>query len=514
MKKPALLFPEQRLYLIILLIAGALMTLAYAPFNHSWLVFILLAIMFYGWSKVSARLAFVQGWIFGLGMQGTGVSWIYYSLHYHGGSPPFLAVLMIFLLSAYLAIYPAMAAYLVNRFCKSSKTVIRLLLLYPVAWALMEWLQGIVMTGFAWMQPGYTQIDWPLAGYAPVLGNHGVGLLIALTAGCLVLLVTHSSKWKLALVVTSVLWLTGFALKQVMWTDAIDEPIRVSLIQGNIAQDLKWKREMLAPTLKLYRNMSLQEKDVDLIIWPETAVPGYLHRMQAYLKGMSSAMKKQNTDLLTGLFIQDAEQGRYYNGLINVNGGEYRKRHLVPLGEYIPLRFLASFFNRWIDIPMSDIASAEDNQPLLRAAGQPLGVSICFEDAFSRDVRKDLPEATMLVNVSNDAWFEDSHESAQHHAIARMRALETGRPMLRATNTGISAVIGPRGEVITQSPPFEPHVLRATVQPMQGRTPYIYWGDYLLLLSGVLVLGGFAIVGRKRVERKPVERKRAARKRA
>jgi apolipoprotein N-acyltransferase len=486
----ALLNHESRLFPLVNLIAGALVTLAFAPFNQVWLIYLMTAVLFYGWSVSTPKQALINGWLFGLGLQCSGVSWIFYSLHYHGGSPSILAALMIFLLSAYLSIYPALAGFLINRYCKVS-AVIKLMVLFPVAWALFEWLQGIVMTGFAWMQLGYTQIDLPLAGYAPVLGNHGVGLFVAMTSGFIALVFTRSTAWKKWLVPVIAVWVLGFVLKQVTWTEATGEAIRVSLVQGNIPQSDKWRREMRQPTLVRYKGLSLQQKDTDLIIWPETAMPGYVHTLQAYLDDVSQSMKQRDIDLLTGIFIKDLEKGRYYNSLINVHGGEYRKRHLVPLGEYIPLRFLVSFFNSWVKIPMSDIDVGDDDQPLLRAAGQPLGVSICFEDAFARDVRKDLPEATLLVNVSNDAWFEDSHESYQHHEIARMRALESGRYMLRSTNTGISSVIGPHGEVVSQAPNFKVHVLNASVQPMTGATPYVLWGDYFLLLTGLSVIGWF-----------------------
>lgn len=472
---------------LLYLIAGALVTLAFAPFNQIWLVYVTLALLFYSWSVSTPKQALINGWLFSIGLQCSGVSWIFYSLHYHGGSPSMLAVLMIFLLSVYLSVYPALAGFLVNRFCKTN-TTIKLMVLYPVSWAMFEWLQGIVLTGFAWMQIGYTQIDLPLAGFAPVIGNHGVGMFVAVTSGLIVLVVSQSRDWRKWLAPVVVLWFVGFVLKQVAWTESTGEPVRVSLVQGNVAQDVKWKREMRQPTLNRYRSLTLQLKDTDLIIWPETAMPGYVHTLQAYLDEVRQSMEERETDLLTGIFIKDPDKGRYYNSLISIHGGEYRKRHLVPLGEYIPLRFLASFFNRWIKIPMSDIDVGSDDQPLLRAAGQPLGVSICFEDAFARDVRKDLPEATLLVNVSNDAWFEDSHEPYQHHAIARMRALESGRYMLRSTNTGISSVIGPHGEVLSLAPQFKVHVLNATVQPMKGATPYVFWGDYFLLL---MCIGGF-----------------------
>ena len=487
---------EFRFLPLLSLLAGALTALAFAPFDQVWLIYLLTAFLFYVLLQSSPKKALLHGWLFGVGMQCSGVGWIYFSLHYHGGSPTLFAFLLIFFLSAYLSIYTALAGFFVNRFCKTSNAV-KLILLYPMSWALFEWLQGIVLTGFSWQQLGYTQIDLPLSGFAPLIGSHGVGLLLAMTSGALVLLLIDSSLRKKAALFLLGLWLTGFLLKQISWTEVSSDEIKVALIQGNIEQSLKWKRELKIPTLQRYKQISLEQKDVDLIIWPETSIPGFQHQLGDYIEDLSREMKKTETDLLAGIFIRDMDTRYYYNSLINVNGGEYRKRHLVPLGEYVPLRSLIEFFNRFMKIPMSDIASGDYEQPLLRAAGQPLGVSICFEDAFARDVRKDLPEATLLVNVSNDAWFDGSHEPFQHHAIARMRALESGRFMLRATNTGISSIIGPKGEEIAVSPQFEVSVLKASVQPMKGATPYILWGDLMLVLTSLGVLGFFAFKARR-----------------
>jgi apolipoprotein N-acyltransferase len=489
-KRLPVFLAESRFSLLLSLLAGALTVLAFAPFNQAWLIYPLIAFLFYSWSLSSPKRTLLQGWLFGVGMQCTGVSWIYFSLYYHGGSPSLFAVLLIFFLAACLSIYTALAGYCVNRFCHVANPV-KLILLYPMAWALFEWLQGIVLTGFSWQQLAYTQIDSPLSGFAPLIGGHGVGLMLAMVSGSIVLLILDSGWRKKALVLFLGIVLSGFVLKQISWTDATGDEINVALIQGNIPQSLKWKQESKYPTLQRYKQISLEQKDVDLIIWPETAMPGFQHSLKSYIAGLSRAMQKTETDLLAGIFIRDFDTGRYYNSLINVNGGEYRKRHLVPLGEYVPLRSLIGFFNHFVKIPMSDIDSGDYDQPLLQAAGQPLGVSICFEDAFARDVRKDLPEATLLVNVSNDAWFDGSIEPFQHHVIARMRALESGRFMLRATNTGISSIIGPKGEEIAVSPQFETHVLKASVQPMKGATPYILWGDWLLVLSCLAVLGGF-----------------------
>ncbi|MCK4675328.1 MAG: apolipoprotein N-acyltransferase, partial [Gammaproteobacteria bacterium] len=268
--------------------------------------------------------------------------------------------------------------------------------------------------------------------------------------------------------------------------------VRVSIIQGNIPQNVKWKLHKKQSTMDLYRDLSLEQQDVDLIIWPETAVPDYWYRVVPYIQNLHIEMEKRNTELILGIFVK-SDKKRLLNSVLNSNGQVYSKRHLVPLGEYIPLRFLIEFFNRFVKIPMSDIASGDEDQPLLHAAGIPLGLSICFEEAFARDVIKDLPQAKLLVNVSNDAWFEDSIEPHQHHAIARMRALETGRYMVRSTNTGITSIIGPHGEVIKQLPQFEVGVLKGEVQPLSGSTPFVRWGDWLIVGLCSLLLLGFIV---------------------
>lgn len=477
------------LWPLISVVSGAVTTLAFAPFDLYWLGFFTVAATFTIWHRLPAKQAAISGWLFALGLQCTGVSWIFYSLHYHGATPVFFAVILIFLLCSYLSLYMALAAYVVNRYLPGH-VALRLLLFYPASWVVGEWLQGYVMTGFAWMQLGYTQIDTPLSGFASVLGNHAVSGLLCLTAGALVLIFYSAQKHHriVAALTVLLLFLLGGWLKTVDWTVPDGEQLSVSVIQGNIAQKDKWKLYMKQPTFDLYRKMTLAEKDVDLIVWPETAIPDYKHRVSAYLQNLAKQMDQTDTELLLGIFVKN-EEDRVLNSVINLRGGIYSKRHLVPLGEYIPLRFLIEFFNNWVKIPMSDIDSAPADQALLTVADIPLAVSICFEEAFSRDVIRDLPEAKILVNVSNDAWFEDSHEPHQHHAIARMRALETGRYMIRSTNTGITSFIDPHGEVIESLPQFETAVLRGKIQPMSGATPFVLWGDWLMVgLCSLLLL--------------------------
>jgi len=471
---------------ILMLGCGALLPLSFAPYDFFWLQFPLIAFAFYACLEQKNIVAFRRGFLFGLGWFSHGIYWLFYSLYFHGGMPAPVAVITIVLLSAYMALFPALAFYLANRFIKTSKLNM-LVLVYPISWMLFDWLRGYFLTGFPWVQIGIAHIDTYLAGYAPLIGGLGVGFLVTVISGLLLASILKLNL-KVTLPAMVMVYVMGFLLSLFNWTDAVDEPIKVSMIQGNIPQSEKWKKNNYRSTLQMYRELTQQHWDSDLIIWPETAIPGYKSRVPYYLEQLSKEAEATDTDVMLGLFTQDAQKKRYYNSMITLDDQIYLKRHLVPLGEYFPLRPLLGFFAQWVNIPMSDIDSGKDEQPLIKAAGQKIGLSICFEDAFDRSVLLDLPEATLLVNVSNDAWFEDSSQPWQHHQIARMRALETGRVLLRVTNTGVSSVIDRNGDVLQQVPQFERHVITAKVQAYKGATPYVLWANYLLIISGLFVV--------------------------
>ena len=277
----------------------------------------------------------------------------------------------------------------------------------------------------------------------------------------------------------------------------------VVLVQGNVSQDVKWLAEQRGPTLMRYLTLTRRHWGVDLVVWPETAVPAFYHVAQSFLDELGAEADRHGTALLTGIAVQDPEDGRYYNSVITVGGndGIYRKRHLVPFGEFLPLVDLLGPIVDFMKIPMSDFSAGPPEQPLLNVAGQRVGVSICYEDTFGEEVIEALPDATLLVNVSNDAWFGDSIAPAQHLQMARMRALETGRYLLRATNTGISAIIGPQGEIIGRSPQFEAHDLKGSVQGMTGMTPYARWGNWMVIMGVLVLLLGLAWLLHRRAPR-------------
>ena len=477
------------------LLAGAALPLAFAPFGWFWLVLPVLALMLWTWQGVSPRRAAWRGFLFGLGLYGVGVSWVYISLHDYGSAPAFFAALTTTLLIIYLALYPALTGYLLNRFWPQPG-MLRWLLLAPALWTVLDWLRSwILLSGFPWLALGYSQTDSWLAGYAPLFGVYGLGALLMLGAGLLLLLL--QAGWRkprtwFALAGLVALYLGGKWAAQLEWVRPAGPPIRISMVQGNIEQKQKWLPETLEQTLQLYLERSQEvAASSDLIIWPETAVPFFYQDLDPeFTTALQEQARDSQTDYLIGAPSGSWEKREFYNGVLAISAdatpdsppGFYQKRRLLPFGEYLPLRFLFNLFHRFVDIPMADFTPGATEQPLLRAAGQPVGISICFEAAFGNEIRRALPQASFLVNVSNDGWFGRSLAADQHLQIARMRSLEVGRPMARSTNTGISALIDEHGRIIQRGPQFVVDVLHGELQPTQGWTPYGRYGDTPVLL--------------------------------
>ncbi|BCO31571.1 apolipoprotein N-acyltransferase [Thiohalobacter sp. COW1] len=485
---------------LLALAAGAALPLAFAPFSIAPLAILLPALLLALLPERRPRRALGLGYLFGLGCFGVGVSWVHISIHVFGGTPLVAAILVAALLVAFLALFPALAAWLTVWLAPLVGWP-RYLLAAPAAWVLSEWLRGWLFTGFPWLLAGYTQLDTPLAGYAPVLGVHGVGLLLLVTAGALAAGIRSRRTGQRVLLLALVMgvWLGGSLLRHHDWTRAVGEPLEVSLVQGNIAQDRKWQETWQRATLARYLELSRREwsdpaREVDLVVWPETAIPAFYHQIEdGFLRQLRRESRQADSELLTGIPVLDREQWAYYNAVMRVGGEDsfYFKRHLVPFGEYLPLRQWLGTLLQVMPLPVADFSSGGAQQPLLRVAGHPVGVSICYEIIFGTELLATLPEARLLVNVSNDAWFGDSLAPHQHLQMARMRALEAGRELLRATNTGISAVIDHRGRLRERGPQFEVAVVRASAQPREGATPYVQRGDLpvLLLVAGMLALG-------------------------
>ncbi|MEQ1673945.1 MAG: apolipoprotein N-acyltransferase [Candidatus Nitrotoga sp.] len=484
--------------LVIALSAGVLVVPAFSPAGFSLLEFfplsiIVLSILFWLWHTVDKREAAWLGFYFGLGLFGAGIGWIYIALHDYGGMSPLLAFLATTLFTTFWSLFPVLAGYIQAQL--SAPLWIRLTLIMPAAWVLLEWLRGMTFTGFPWLAMGYTQVSVthsPLTAYAPVLGVYGVSLMMAISAGLLVLLLL--TRWtrlgKFALAGLGIVWIGGATLQAVEWTQATGEPVQVALLQGNIPQHLKFREETLVNTLETYRRLVLQS-EARLIVLPETAVPMLRHNMpENYLEILRRHAQKNGGDILIGGFEKSNVQ--YFNSVFSLGMAEsqsYRKNHLVLFGEFIPLRSaLGWLINGVLNIPMSDLTRGGDNQPVLHVAGQRVAVNICYEDVFGEEIIRALPEATLLVNVTNDAWYGKSSAAMQHNQIARMRALESGRMMLRATNTGVTSIIRRDGTIQALLPQHEEGALVGQVQGYTGSTPYVRWGNaaVLLLIAAML----------------------------
>ena len=496
---------------ILPFVLGAATVAGYAPFGLFPLPVLTLAALFLLWSRApSPGAAAARGFAFGLGLFLLGVSWIYVSLHDFGAMPMPLAAIATLLFCAFLALLPAAAGYACARARGSDAASI--VLLGPAAWTLTEWTRGWLLTGFPWLATGYSQIPVsPLAGYAPVLGIYGVTLVTAVSAGLLAVVALRAVEksdggWRMAdgwrvilrpaFLVLLALWAGGFALKQIAWTEPAGAPVSVSLLQGNVAQDLKWREDRVIPTLNTYRRLT-ESSNARLIILPETALPLFLQQVPAdYLNALAAHARVQDGDILIGIPERIAGGG-YYNSVVSRGSSPpqvYRKSHLVPFGEFIPLRPLLAGIVGALAIPLQDFSRGGAEQRPLAVAGERVAVNICYEDAFGEEIIRQLPEATLLVNVSNVAWFGRSLAPQQHLQIARARALETGRTMLRATNTGVTGVINPRGELVAAAPEFTTATVTQQVQGYRGATPYVRWGNYAaLLLCAALIALAYAL---------------------
>ena len=461
--------------------------------------------------QATVRAAAATGFSFGLGLFLAGVSWVYVSLHDYGGMAMPVAAVFTLLFCIYLACFPAAVAALVARLRVS--TPVANLLLFPALWALSEWTRGWLLSGFPWLALGYSQAPHsPLSGYAPVLGVFGLSLATAMLAGALAWM-THgvfqytASPARLPLLgggaIAAALLLLGFTFSQVNWTEPVGTPTSVALLQGNIPQEMKWRPERAMATLDTYMQM-VRSTQAALIVLPETALPMLNVDVPShYIEALSTHARTRNGDVLVGV-PELAASGRYYNSVMSYGSAPtqvYRKHHLVPFGDYFPLRPVLGWVMKILHIPMSDFSQGEAVQKPILVAGLKVAVNICYEDAFGEEVIRQLPEATVLANFTNDAWWGDSIASTQHLQIAQMRALETGRVMLRATNTGVTAIIDPKGRIAASAPEFTTTVVSGEVLGYQGATPYVRWGNYGFIALSVLMILVAGLAHRFKVHR-------------
>lgn len=469
---------QKTIFSLAALLAGAILPLAFAPFGFYLIAEIAIVLLLLTWSTTtSPKTAFWHGWLFGSTFFGCGIYWVYISIHNFGNAPVILAILILALLIAFLALYPAIQGYILNSLYPQNDWR-KFILVFPITWVILEWMRGWVLSGFPWLFLGYSHIDTSLRGFATIFGVYGVSFAVAQTAGLIVCMFFYRNKIKLLSILTLsiiLLWSAGYGLIKIKWTKQIGAPIQVSLIQGNIPLEQKWDNNELVTILNSYFTLTTQNLSSKIIVWPEAAIPTFLEQIPSYLKLLSKTAKQHNTTILTGIPFYNKENNNYYNGILalGTNTGHYYKRHLVPFGEYLPLRFMLSWLHNYLTIPMSGFSIGTKHQPDLLIRDIPIAPFVCYEIAYAGLVLDYLPRAGVLVTVCDDSWFGESIAAAQHLEIARMRSLEVGRYQLLCSNTGITAIIDANGKIAAQLPTFKQAVLTANIQLLSGATPWV-----------------------------------------
>lgn len=451
----------------------------------------MLAALFWLWDGGGVRRGLFTGFAFGIGMFGAGVSWIYFSLHDYGNMHAALAALTVAVFVALLAVYPAMAGAL-SAILPGGRAP-RMLVAAPALWTLFEWLREWMFTGFPWLSLGYAATDGVLANYAPLSGVHGAGFATAVLAGAVVTVARGNFRQRIAALTAAAAVLTGgAALGAAQWSAPAGAPISVAVVQGNVPLRDKWAPGAVDTVRAHYLALHAEAAaGADLVIWPEGAVPGFLHQAP---ENFWRQLRAAGADTVLGVLERTAA-GEYNSAAAVTPAGlaVYRKQHLVPFGEYLPFGDLFRFMLDYLQIPMANFSAWRGAQRPFTVGGARAGISICYEDAFPRQIRRALPAANFLINLSEDAWFGNSLAPHQRLQMAQMRARETGRPMARAANTGPSAFINHNGGVTHASEQFQTQILRGTVQPRTGATPFVNHGDapliiFLSALAAVTVL--------------------------
>jgi apolipoprotein N-acyltransferase len=491
------------------MLLGISLTLAYAPFSF-WLI-LPVSLSLFLWHLQQSNSPFKTGFAFGFGWFGAGVSWVHVSIADFGGIPLIASLLMMAALAAYLALYPALFAFLSKKYIRSAYWPLAM----PVIWLVTEWLRGTLFTGFPWLSIGYSQLESPLSGWIPIIGETGLSALVILICASAAVYIPQK-KLMAPAVVTATLLISGVVLNQHQWVTPTEKTAKVSLVQGNIAQEMRWVPEQEQPTMQKYWDMTSAHWESDIVIWPEAAVPKLEPFATDYLLRLDQKALETNTGLITGIVNYNLDTREAFNTMLGLglrhddstqpqyryqHNNRYVKNHLVPLGEFVPfesaIRELAPIF----DLPMSSFTRGDYQQANLIVKGMPIVSALCYEIIFPQQIRANINNKTQfIVTLSNDAWFGRSHGPAQHLQIAQMRAKEFGLPVLRATNNGYTAIVNESGHIQSQIPQFKSAVLTDNVSLVSGSTPYRHFGDLWSWLTTILALAWALYSQRKHSE--------------
>lgn len=517
------------LVVLALLFSGALQTFSLAPFDM-WLLgpisvtLILLATRALN-TQTSSFKGFYYGWLFGLGLFGSGASWVYVSINTYGYAPPILAGSLTLFFVAGLALFPALSFFIYGRLKTASKTGNALF--FIACWVIGDLFRTYFLTGFPWLFLGYGHLNSPLAGWIPVMGVYGITAITVASGIALYFVASlafkglpfvikgnklkYKSKYrshyhpkKTAFKICFVIlilgaWMSGPMLNKVAWTTQLEPQLSVALLQTNIPQEEKWKPAQRAKTLKLLEQMTSEAWDKDIIIWPETAVPLLYDRALPFLEVMEKEALQNNTNIISGIpFRQiDATTNRQilHNSVVSIGQGDglYHKQKLVPFGEYVPLQDLLRGLIAFFDLPMSDFRIGSSEQAPLSSLDYKVSPFICYEVVYPDFVRNNIKESEFLLTISNDSWFGSSIGPLQHLQMAQMRAAENGRYMIRGTNNGISAVIDQKGQITDQSEQFVKTTLNSTIKLFVGKTPFMQYGSWPVGVLALLCVAFFML---------------------
>lgn len=475
---------------LIAVLLGALLTFAFAPYEIFPFAILAPAGLLALWLTVSPKRAFWLGFLFGAGFFGTGVYWVFISIHDIGQVATPLAVFITSGMITILACYPGAVGYFLNRYFPYNHTA-KLLYAFPALWVTSEWVRSWLFTGFPWLFLGYSQSNSPLKGYAPLLSVYGVSLAVVLTSALLVLIVRaykqkHYQSLYFSVLGIVIIWTTGTLLSYIPWTKPQGEPLSVSLVQGNIAQSIKWSPEHLQLSLDTYEQLTdpLWGKD-KLIIWPESAIPLPLQAAKEFIDNLDKKAKETGSHLILGIPMQGAQKNTYYNAVITLGNSNqvYLKRRLVPFGEYTPFSYFFADLFQFMNIPTSDLVPGKYNQKPMVVGKAKILTAICYEIGYPELVNTYDKSISLILTVTNDAWFGESNAEAQHLQMAQMRAIELARPVVFVSNDGITSIINPQGKIESALPQRQVGVLNGSVQPVYGLTPWMRNGlDPLLFI--------------------------------
>jgi apolipoprotein N-acyltransferase len=469
---------------VAIFLSGALQTLALSPYDY-WVASIGSLVLFLALTKaldpnsyLSPKSAFYHGWLIGFGLFASGASWVYVSINTYGNAPPALAGFLTLFFVAALGLFHGFMFWLYSKL--KSKYLRFNVLLFATLWVGNDLVRSVFLTGFPWLFIGDSQLDGPLSGWLPLIGSYGTTLILSITSGALVAL-SIDRQHRTALLVTLLLialWTPGYLLKDKNWTVSTGKLQEVALIQLNIPQELKWKSTQRHKTIDLLRKMTEAHLDKDVIFWPETAVPLFYTSARPLLSQFGRKAEAQNATIVTGIpysgWDSETKSTVIHNSVLAIGNGEgiYHKQKLVPFGEYVPMQDVLRGLIEFFDLPMSNFRKGEENQSMLSVNGFSVSPFICYEVVYPDFVANRSIGADYLLTISNDAWFGESIGPLQHLQLARLRALENGRYMVRATNNGVTAIINTKGQIEEQIPQFSQGTLEGQVRIYEGETPF------------------------------------------